>query len=447
MALHSMTLIKNARVDGVLLDVRVGLTIEGKATHLPVVGDEYVVDARRGELLPGFHDHHLHFMASAAAMHSVDCGPPQVNDMEQLGAALAGSPADGWVRGVGYHESVAGNIDRWVLDELDGNRPLRIQHRSGKMWVFNTPACERLNLAAHSDLPGIERDASGGPTGRVFRLDGWLRERLDGEQEFGPFSQHIAKHGITSFTDASYTNDIDTFGDFCRAREVGSLRQKFELMGDASLETGYRKIMLDDDALPSLSDLIAMIGHAHDQDRNVAFHCVSRTELVFALSALGDLPSVPGDRIEHGAVVHDDMLDPMLQAQVTLVTQPGFLIDRGDQYIADLSADQLPYLYRHRSLLERGVPVLVSSDAPYGPVSPLVVAQAAEERRTTGGRVIGRNEGVPASDALSSYFTEPQQLKVRSVELGQPADLCVVSEPFHVTHTFVDGELVYDSSE
>ena len=45
------------------------------------------------------------------------------------------------------------------------------------MWVLNSAALRQAS-AADSDLAGIERDDRGVPTGRLLRLDGWLRDRL-----------------------------------------------------------------------------------------------------------------------------------------------------------------------------------------------------------------------------------------------------------------------------
>ena len=54
--------------------------------------------------------------------------------------------SEGWIRGVGYFESVAGELDRARLDRLAPARPLRIQHRSGALWMLNSAAVDRLGL-------------------------------------------------------------------------------------------------------------------------------------------------------------------------------------------------------------------------------------------------------------------------------------------------------------
>jgi predicted amidohydrolase YtcJ len=53
-----------------------------------------------------------------------------------------------------------------------------MEHRSGKMWMVNSAGAAQLGLDEGPDLPGIERDAKGRPTGRLFRLGDWMRSRL-----------------------------------------------------------------------------------------------------------------------------------------------------------------------------------------------------------------------------------------------------------------------------
>ena len=89
------------------------------------------------------------------------------HNAEWLSHLLANYSGEGWLRGVNYHESIAGDLDRWQLDMLVNDRPARIQHRSGKLWVLNSLAVEKLDLAAHKDLPGIELNATGVPTGQT----------------------------------------------------------------------------------------------------------------------------------------------------------------------------------------------------------------------------------------------------------------------------------------
>src|SRR5262249_2304639 len=116
-------LLRDVVVDGRLVDVR---TVDGVIAEVdrPLEarpGDEEI-DGRRGALLPGLRAHHIHLVALAAAERAPGVGPPVVTDPGQFGTVLhtADAALEGgeWLRAVGYHESVAGPLDRWQLDAL-----------------------------------------------------------------------------------------------------------------------------------------------------------------------------------------------------------------------------------------------------------------------------------------------------------------------------------------
>ena len=81
------TLLRHVEVDGRRLDVRIdGGRVTALGSGLPTAGAE-VVDGAGGALLPGLHDHHLHLLASAAALGSLDCSPEATPDRDGLAAA------------------------------------------------------------------------------------------------------------------------------------------------------------------------------------------------------------------------------------------------------------------------------------------------------------------------------------------------------------------------
>src|SRR5258706_12886755 len=106
---HDLVL-RDAEVDGVIGDV---LVREGMIASVgrPVPHADTMIDCGGAAVIPGLHDHHCHLLSAAAAAGSVLCGPPAVHARTGLRQALS-KPAgpDGWLRGIGYDESVAGDI-------------------------------------------------------------------------------------------------------------------------------------------------------------------------------------------------------------------------------------------------------------------------------------------------------------------------------------------------
>ena len=363
-------LITRAEIGGVgPLDVRVvdGGIVEIERDLSRAAG-EPLLDAAGGALLPGLHDHHLHLFALAAANASVRCGPPEVPDRDALAQALVNrGHATEWIRGVGYHESVAGELDRGALDALVPEPPVRIQHRSGALWMLNSAAIDRVGLDRGVDARGVERDEAGRATGRLFRLDEWLRKQLDAvaPPSLAHVSRRLASFGVTGITDATHSNSAAELQAFAAAAERGELLQRVLMLGSAELpqsdhpriERGALKLLLDERELPSFDEFQRRIEAAHGQQRVVAVHCVTRSELVLALAAFAAAGTHPGDRIEHAAIAPPDALKLVVDLGLTVVTQFGFLRERGDAYLIDVETRDQPWLYRGRGFLEASVPL------------------------------------------------------------------------------------------
>lgn len=447
------------------------------AGHVSEMGDwlkahpgEIVIDARACALLPGLHDHHLHLYACAAAQNSIFCGPPSVHCLAELIDALKNDPGhSGWLRGVGYHESVAGPLDRWQLDKIEASRPVRIQHRSGKLWIINSCAIDLLKLDSLHEDPSIsssiERDAKGRATGRLLRLDNWLREKLaTGEApNLSVISRELARFGVTGVTDATPTNSTKMVELLTHAIEKKELLQRVLLMGDAELPEpkhplltrGPLKILLDEHNLPEFEHLKSLIYTAHNQLRAVAIHCVTETELIFALSALVDTGHFPGDRIEHASIAPDAAFELMQKAMITVVTQPGFIQERGDQYLREVQHKDQPLLYRCRTLLEKKIPLGGSTDAPFGHPDPWAAMTAAVRRNTRSGSTIGKRERLTPEQACALFTSAPESpgKGPRIIKPGSMADFCILTRTWaearkrltaeDVAFTIRGGELIY----
>jgi predicted amidohydrolase YtcJ len=327
---------------------------------------EEELDAGGGQLLPGLHDHHVHLRAAAAALDSIGVGPGLVAGTAELAAALRMEdrrrPAGQWIRAVGYHESTAGDIDRRDLDALIAGRPVRIQHRSGILWILNSAGLDSVG-ADRDPPPGLEV-ISGQPTGRIWREDEWLRSRLPSPRlDLAAISCSAAAAGVTGFTDATPLRSGEELDQLARARTDGSIVQRLHLMSAPDVEAaglegvtlGPVKYLLDDDRLPSLPELVAGFRRAHRGGRVVAVHCVTRAQVALAVAAWEEAGPGPGDRIEHGALISPDLFPTLRRLRLTVVSQPGFVHSRGDRYLDDVEAADQADLWRLGSLLRAGI--------------------------------------------------------------------------------------------
>jgi predicted amidohydrolase YtcJ len=430
-------LIKRATLlDGTETDIRVSARIDEVGVDLVANPGEALLDAGGGTVLPGLHDHHVHVRSAASALDSFNVGPPGVSTKAQLAQILSNATPgpDGWIRAVGYHESVAGELDRAALDALVHDIPLRIQHRSGALWILNSAALGRVGFAEH-------------PDGRLRSADREWSDALQlRETDLAELSRRITATGVTGVTDATPDLGADDMVSLIVAHRRGEFRPRLRFLSPG-------KKILQDDRL-DLDALIHWIAENHNADKPVAVHCVTAAQLVVTIAALHAAGSHPLDRIEHASVVPDENLADLAELGLTVVTQPNFVAERGDQYLADIPAVEHGQLWRVASLLKATVPVALSTDMPFGHGDPWTAMRSAVHRTTLSGAVLGADECVSARTALTMFLGRSDQPgRARTVDPGQPGDLCVLTEPPEtalaeldagmVAATIIGGELAY----
>jgi predicted amidohydrolase YtcJ len=450
-------ILRNVELDGAITDVTVrGSVVESIGSHRTKSPADEELDGGHGALIPGLHDHHLHLLATAAAAESVVLGPPQVTDRSQFAEVLtraAGAlPPGSWVRGVGYHESVAGELDRWILDSIVPDRPARIQHSSGAAWFLNSPALSAIGEASAD--------------GRMYRRDGSMR--TDGAamapRTLRPTSRLLSAYGVTGVTDATPSEDLSSVELLGRAVSDGSLVQDVTVTGAPSLagappvegiHWGPVKFVIADHELPTLARICEAYRIAHENDRSIAVHCVTPVALALALAAWSEAGVRPGDRVEHGAVVSPEAAERMAELGLVVVTQPGFIASRGDRYLVEVERADIPHLYPCGSLMARGIRVGGSTDAPYGELDPWRAMAAAITRRTASGHVISSGERVTPERALGLFLTPPEEPggRPRSISPGMRANVCLLDRPLrevldepssdHVSATIIGGCIAY----
>ncbi len=431
-----MLIRRAALLDGAIVDIRVDGHIGQVGSRLTPRRYEDVFDAAGGTVVPGLHDHHVHLYSAAAALDSTHVGPPQVCNRSELVAVLAGAEIgdDGWIRAIGYHESVAGALDRTLLDVLTPPVPVRVQHRSGFMWVLNSAGLAKIGMADHHD-------------GRLRSADpSWSAALQRREVGLAAVSRRLLSYGVTGVTDATPDLTAEDIVGLTAAQRCGAVRQ-----GVRFLSPGKR--ILHDDEL-DLDELVCWITDRHNANTSVAIHCVTAAQLVVTTAALTQAGTRAGDRIEHAAVSSRESVADLARLGVTVVTQPNFIAERGDQYLADVPAGEHGELWRVGSLLGASVAVALSTDMPFGGDDPWAAMRSAVQRTTPSGVVLNADERVSSATALAMFLGRAERpAEPRLIRAGQPGDLCVLSvtpavalaelDAETVAATIIDGQLAH----
>jgi predicted amidohydrolase YtcJ len=269
------------------------------------------------------------------------------------------------------------------------------------------------------------------------------------ESGLADVSRRLSEYGVTGVTDATPDFEVSDIVKLIEAHRRGELRQRIHCLAPG------KRILHDSDL--DLDELTAWIAERHAAGAPVAVHCVTAAQLVVTLSALREAGTHPQDRIEHAAVVPDDSMADLTDLGVTVVTQPNFVAERGDQYLTDIPAAEHHELWRVSSLRSAGVKVALSTDMPFGDGDPWASMRAAVRRTTAGGTVLGADECVSAREALAMFFgTSSQPSDPRAVQPGHPGDLCMLAsppdevlnelDPQMVAATVVAGEVAFERS-
>ncbi|MEX1217199.1 MAG: amidohydrolase family protein [Acidimicrobiales bacterium] len=468
----SRMVIKDAEVDGRLVTVVVENDVIVQLSEGLIDEGAAMVDAKGAALLPGLHDHHVHLLAMAARRDGVDvdfCATPI--EFDQTLTSACRQTDSQWIRVAGYDDYRHGGLNAVRLDALVGLRKVRVQHRSGLAWILSSAALSSVLLELNdSEVPdGLERDANGKPTGRLLRLDGWLAERVGVQvPPLAVVGAELAAFGITGVTDATPNLGAGRIEILRSAVQTGALPQRLVLLGADEHEIratdaidqrwalmGPSKIIVDELSDLQPDRLAETISAHHANGRAVAIHAVSRAETVTATAAFAIAGTIKGDRIEHGSVLPADLDSILANGGVTVIVQPNLVYERGDHYLREVDEGDIASLHRARSLLRAGVNVSVGSDAPVTSADPWAAIAAASSRVTRDGVALGVSEKVEPATALGWYLADPLAPggPPRRLEVGGPADLCLLDTPLadalaepdakHVRMTWVGGRLVY----
>jgi predicted amidohydrolase YtcJ len=267
-------------------------------------------------------------------------------------------------------------------------------------------------------------------------------------------------------------NGLDEFRLFARLTASGAVSQRVSLMLGAGhlndLEAAQRVATPASIRLAGLkfmpdgreqSALTRYVGSALGRGLDCAFHVTEVEELDAALTAI-EAASFRHEaavcRIEHGGLIPPDYVDRIAAVGAWVVTNPGFVYYRGAKYAAEPGL--VPYLYRIRSLAERGIELAGATDAPVTPARPLAAIAAAVARTSLEGYDLAPAEGIGTADAFA-LFTESAarlaRLEAGRIDPGLLADLIVLPrEPLGlgpaeilnlpVDLTLIGGQVVYE---
>ena len=416
------------------------------------------IDLAGRSLLPGFIDAHAHFTGVGTSAEAIDCKAPGMQSIAALKDAVreraAQVPAGAWIRGSGYDQSRLAeqrHPNRFDWDTVAPDHPVIFRRTCGHIVSVNSRA---LELAGVTDQTP---DPDGGRFDREGGLNlGVCYETAQGafttvaalnpteiRQGLAVANRAYLAAGATSVHDAGglvgpawgIAQDMVAGGEiqvrlygFTTVNGVnhplmGMLNTGLHTgFGDDQLRLGAFKVMTDGsssgptaatrDPYESNSDdsgilyhsqetLDDMIGRAHRGGFQCTVHAVGDRAIEQMLNAVARaMHEFPREnlrhRIEHCGITPPDLRKRIKALAIVPAMQPAFFWEFGDGYIRNYGRERADMMFPVKSLLEMGVVVAGSSDAPVTDYAPLFGIEQAMTRATNGGDVCGPAERLGA---------------------------------------------------
>jgi predicted amidohydrolase YtcJ len=459
-----------------------------------------IIDCAGKTVIPGFNDAHLHLFSLIRKLTSIDLSPEKVHSVADIKEAVRKKaltvPPSTWISGTDYNEFYLEGKrcpTRRDLDEVAPNHPVILSHRSLHACVLNSQALELAGITKETPEPSgarIERELeTGEPNGILINMLGFIRSHVmppftetEMTEGIALANEYFLSHGITSFQEATVSNDISRWETLCGLKLNGDLLSRITMMagmnyyrdfmkrglttgsGDNLMQLGAAKVMLEVE--PEQTELNKLALDIHQAGFQLAFHAIDERTVASVITALeyvnSHSPTVGRrHRIEHCGECPPPLLEKIRKLGLVIVTQPSFIYYSGERYLAMVAESQLPWLYRIKSPLEKGIVVAGSSDAPIVSANPLVGIYAAVTRLAESGQTLQPEERINPEQALALYtvnaaYASFEEKTKDSISPGKLADIVILSDDptrvapekikdIKVEMTMIGGEVVWEA--
>ena len=203
---------------------------------------------------------------------------------------------------------------------------------------------------------------------------------------------------------------------------------------------------------------------AHRAGWQVATHAIGDAALDVVLDIFEEAQKLyprpdARHRVEHVNVAGDDQIKRLASLGLIPVPQGRFISELGDGAARALGPERTRLAYRVKSLLDAGIEIPASSDAPVVSGDPLLNIHDLVNRRTSSGADFGPEERISVAQAVRAYTVGSAHAVHEdhykgSLAPGMLADFVALSEDIYevpadalcdvqVTATVVGGQLVH----
>lgn len=477
------------------------------------------IDLAGRTLIPGFNDAHVHvwkvghLLTTMLDVRGVNCMLSLQSQIQKFAAQL---PDEAWFMGRGYNEALMDERRHPTKHDLDAvlpNRPAYLIRTCAHIAVVNSKALELAGITAETQAPPggvIELGEDGQPNGILHETAlGLVFNKIpdpsaqDYQRMISAAIQHQLALGITSSTDPGVMPQI--MAVYRQMERDGLLHNRQNVMAIRRPDGGTETLPLPEvfhsdrlrvDTIKFFADgglsgataalsipyphkdskgvlrferdeLLELARPAHEQGLRIATHAIGDVAIEVVLSVYEALyrnsPQPIKHRIEHLGLPTPDQLQRIRKAGIIAVPQTIFLYALGRNFREYVPPSMLPRCYPVREMLDAGIPVALSSDAPVvKDDNPLQGMKAAILRQDSEGEWVAPTQAISTAEALYAYtmggaIASGDEANRGSLTAGKWADLAVLSanpltiDPHTLTdirveQTYIGGQLIYESA-
>ncbi len=492
------------------------IKLSGKNTRM--------IDLNKRLVLPGFIDTHFHFYEWAVNYDSIDLSSAVTfKEMEKAVADKAMTLGKGnWVLGQGFNESEWPENkmpDRYDLDRIAPDNPVCIWRCDLHLSVANSLGLKLAGISSESPDPEdgvIEKDDSGTPTGVLKELAANLIRNVLPELSKVKLLENMQKAisdahklGLTSIHDIRLMGGLDgadalkAWQSLAREKRLfirchvgipGEMTdQAIDLglttgFGGDLLKIGYLKFFSDGgmgartgwmtqkylDAgfgmpLTPVAQIEKAVEKADQAGLSVMVHAIGDRankeiiEMFTRIESRGRTKCSIPHRIDHVQMILPEDLEKLSRLKnMAASCQPNNL-SLDISMIDECVGPRGKYAYALKSILETGIPMMLSSDAPVADPNPLAGIYSAVTRKEmnhTPEKGWYMEEALSVDQAVKGYTITPALAsgcgdRVGSISTGKLADMIVLDQdifkidPDAIADTQVDmtifnGKIVHE---
>ena len=438
-----------------------------------------IIDLRNYYIIPAFIDAHIHLDEVGEKVSYVDLSRARsISDIQEFLLKYSESKG-GWIVGRGFdHENLKEKRmpTRHDIDKIINNRPVIIIRVDGHSAVLNSYALEILRIES-SD--GVIKE------NELFRVLERIREErmLKEEKEILVKAQEeFLKNGVT--TVGFMSCDLKALRALSELKFEGKLKLRVmvyltpsafdktnikdydeggmlrvngvKLFADGSFgsRTALLTLPYNDDPLNygvevmKKDDMLEYCRRVNENGLQCAIHAIGDKALDNVLDVFEKI-KFPKNRIEHASLIREDQFDRLRTIRPIVVVQPHFLVS--DFWIVErLGVERLKNVYPFRRILDSGLIMAFSTDAPVEPINPWETIEASINRGVISSYT--KEEGLSLLDAMDCY-TRHSALAVDRTDIGMllegyRADFVVLDNDIYsqerkIIRVYLDGEIVY----